>query len=59
MVRTDTLFQMRDKSERPINTYAVAPDGKHFALTRPVGEGTRLVVAPNWITEVRAKLAMK
>jgi serine/threonine-protein kinase len=59
VVRTDVLFANRDLAERPIATYSVHPDGKHFVVTRPVGDGARLVVVENWIAEVRAKLAGK
>jgi hypothetical protein len=57
VVRTDTLFRMRDRDERPVSSYSVSPDGKHFVVARPLGQATRLVVVQNWITEVRAKLA--
>jgi hypothetical protein len=56
-VRTDTLFGSQSAGFRRIDTYGVHPDGKHFVVTRPVGDGTKLVVVTNWITEVRAKLA--
>jgi hypothetical protein len=35
------------------------PDGKHFVVTRPIGDATKVVVVPNWMTAVRAKLAGK
>src|SRR5206468_11187376 len=52
VVRTDTLFRNRNRSEHPITSYAVTRDGKHFVVTRPVGEPTKLVVVSNWISEV-------
>jgi serine/threonine-protein kinase len=57
VVRTDTLFGSQNAGFRRIDTYGVHPDGKHFVVARPVGDGTKLVVVTNWITEVRAKLA--
>jgi WD40 repeat protein len=59
VVRTGVLFANRDLAERPISSYSVHPDGKHFVVTRPVGDGARLVIVENWIAEVRAKLAGK
>jgi serine/threonine-protein kinase len=59
VIRTDTLFANRNLSDRPISSYNVHPDGKHFIVTRPLGDGTKLVVVTNWITDVRAKLAGK
>jgi hypothetical protein len=58
VVRTDTLFAREDLSTRPIADYNVHPDGKRFVVTR-LSETTKLVVVPNWISEVRAKLAGK
>jgi len=59
IVRADVLFANRDLTDRPIGSYRAHPDGKHFVVTRPMGDGTKLVVVPNWMMEVRAKLAGK
>jgi Tol biopolymer transport system component len=37
----------------------VSPDGKRFALLKRVDEDSRLMVATNWFTELRAKIGAK
>jgi hypothetical protein len=59
VLRTDTLFASQNPGARPIDSYGVHPDGKHFVVTRLVGDATKLVVVTNWLTDVRAKLARK
>jgi hypothetical protein len=55
VLRTDSLFTTDYADKR----FSVHPDGKRFAIIREAGEGAKLIVITNWMTEVRAKLAAR
>ena len=50
VARIDSLFENHTRD------YSLHPDGKRFALLREVGEGLKLVVVTNWLSEAKAKL---
>ena len=58
-VRMDTLFGKRNHTDDKISTFSVHPDGKHFVVAHPLGDPVSLIVATNWLTQARAKAAMR
>ena len=54
VVRTDSLF-----ADVYRGGYSLHPDGKGIAVLRDAGQGTRLVIVTNWLSEARAKLRNK
>ena len=53
VARIDSLFENHNHDFSP------HPDGKRFALLRAAGEGLKLVVVTNWLSEAKAKLAKR
>ena len=53
VARIDSLFENHNRDFSP------HPDGKRFALLRAAGEGLKLVVVTNWLSEAKAKLAKR
>ena len=49
VARIDSLFENHTRD------YSLHPDGKRFALLREVGEGLKLVVVTNWLSEAKAQ----
>jgi Tol biopolymer transport system component len=56
VVRIDSLFPDVYQRLGGRRGYDVHPDGRRFVVARETGEGRRLVVVTNWLTEVRARL---
>jgi serine/threonine-protein kinase len=59
VLRSEPLFARRDLAANPVNSFAVHPDGKHFVVTRRLGDGTNLYVAVNWASEILPKFEGK
>ena len=49
VARTDSLFENHNRE------FSLHPDGKRFVLLRDAGEGFKLVVVANWLSEVKGK----
>jgi serine/threonine protein kinase/Tol biopolymer transport system component len=57
LARSDSRFPDDLNQSHTTMNYDVHPDGKHLIVVRSSGEGSKVVVVTNWVTELRRKMA--